>query len=53
MYIDALFDYLLSIDIKPYVELGFMPMLLPAAKKLSSGGEEMLLLLKTIRNGKH
>jgi xylan 1,4-beta-xylosidase len=25
MYIDALFDYLLSIDIKPFVELGFMP----------------------------
>ena len=25
MYIDALFDYLLSIHIKPFVELGFMP----------------------------
>ena len=25
MYVDALFDYLLSIDIKPFVELGFMP----------------------------
>ena len=25
MYIDALFDFLLSIDIKPFVELGFMP----------------------------
>lgn len=25
MYIDALFDYLLSIGIKPFVELGFMP----------------------------
>ncbi|MBR10437.1 MAG: glycoside hydrolase [Rickettsiales bacterium] len=25
MYIDVLFDYLLSIDIKPFVELGFMP----------------------------
>ncbi|WP_193161967.1 GH39 family glycosyl hydrolase [Microbulbifer hainanensis] len=24
-YIDALYDYLLSIDIKPFVELGFMP----------------------------
>ena len=24
-YIDVLFDYLLSIDIKPFVELGFMP----------------------------
>lgn len=24
-YIDALFDYLLEIDIKPFVELGFMP----------------------------
>jgi xylan 1,4-beta-xylosidase len=25
MYVDALFDYLLSIDMKPFVELGFMP----------------------------
>ncbi|MBN1953136.1 MAG: glycoside hydrolase [Bacteroidales bacterium] len=25
MYIDVLFDYLLSIDIKPFIELGFMP----------------------------
>lgn len=25
MYIDALFDYLLSIKVKPFVELGFMP----------------------------
>ncbi len=25
MYIDALFDYLLSIGVKPFVELGFMP----------------------------
>jgi xylan 1,4-beta-xylosidase len=25
MYVDALFDYLLSINIKPFVELGFMP----------------------------
>lgn len=25
MYLDALFDYLLSIDIKPFIELGFMP----------------------------
>ena len=25
MYVDVLFDYLLSIDIKPFVELGFMP----------------------------
>lgn len=25
MYIDALYDYLLSIGIKPFVELGFMP----------------------------
>jgi xylan 1,4-beta-xylosidase len=25
MYVDALFDYLLSIGIKPFVELGFMP----------------------------
>ncbi|MET0320801.1 MAG: glycoside hydrolase [Duganella sp.] len=24
-YIDALYDYLLSIDVKPFVELGFMP----------------------------
>ncbi len=32
MYIDALFDYLLSIGIKPFVELGFMP------SALASGG---------------
>jgi len=25
MYIDVLFDFLISIDIKPFVELGFMP----------------------------
>jgi len=25
MYVDALFDFMLSIDMKPYVELGFMP----------------------------
>lgn len=25
MYVDALFDYLLSIGIKPFIELGFMP----------------------------
>lgn len=25
MYVDALFDFLLSINIKPFVELGFMP----------------------------
>jgi xylan 1,4-beta-xylosidase len=25
MYVDALFDYLISIDMKPFVELGFMP----------------------------
>ena len=24
-YVDALYDYLLSIDVKPFVELGFMP----------------------------
>ncbi|USX14994.1 glycoside hydrolase [Oxalobacteraceae bacterium OTU3CAMAD1] len=24
-YVDALFDYLISIDVKPFVELGFMP----------------------------
>lgn len=33
MYIDALFDYLLSIDIKPYVELGFMPNALASGKE--------------------
>jgi xylan 1,4-beta-xylosidase len=33
MYIDALFDYLLSIDIKPFVELGFMPTALASGDK--------------------
>jgi xylan 1,4-beta-xylosidase len=33
MYVDALFDYLLSINIKPFVELGFMP------NALASGNE--------------
>lgn len=33
MYIDALFDYLLSIDIKPFVELGFMPSQLASGPK--------------------
>jgi xylan 1,4-beta-xylosidase len=28
MYVDVLFDYLLSIGIKPFVELGFMPLAL-------------------------
>ena len=28
MYVDALYDYLLSIRVKPFVELGFMPMAL-------------------------
>ncbi len=34
-YIDALYDYLLSIDIKPFVELSFMP------KDLSSGDKSV------------
>lgn len=33
MYIDALFDYLLSINIKPFVELGFMPSQLASGSK--------------------
>ena len=33
MYIDALYDYLLSIGVKPFVELGFMP------AALSSGNQ--------------
>lgn len=32
MYIDALYDYLLSIGIKPFVELGFMPAALASGK---------------------
>ncbi len=32
-YVDALYDYLLSIGIKPFVELGFMP------QQLASGGK--------------
>jgi xylan 1,4-beta-xylosidase len=33
MYIDVLFDYLLSIGIKPFVELGFMPNALASGDK--------------------
>jgi xylan 1,4-beta-xylosidase len=33
MYIDALYDYLLSIDIKPFVELGFMPAALASGSR--------------------
>jgi len=33
MYIDALFDYLISIDVKPFVELGFMPQALASGSK--------------------
>jgi xylan 1,4-beta-xylosidase len=33
MYVDALFDYLLSISIKPFVELGFMPNALVSGKE--------------------
>lgn len=33
MYVDALFDFLLSIGIKPFVELGFMPHALASGNK--------------------
>jgi xylan 1,4-beta-xylosidase len=33
MYVDALFDYLISINIKPFVELGFMPNALASGKE--------------------
>lgn len=33
MYVDALYDYLLSINIKPFVELGFMPGYLASGDK--------------------
>jgi len=33
MYIDALYDYLLSIGVKPFVELGFMPNALASGKQ--------------------
>ena len=32
-YVDALFDYLLSIDVKPFVELGFMPSAMASGSK--------------------
>jgi len=32
-YVDVLFDYLLSIDVKPFVELGFMPNALASGNK--------------------
>ncbi|MEO6233311.1 MAG: glycoside hydrolase [Ferruginibacter sp.] len=33
MYVDALFDYLLSVGMKPFVELGFMPNALASGNK--------------------
>ena len=33
MYVDALYDYLLSIGVKPFVELGFMPNALASGSK--------------------
>jgi xylan 1,4-beta-xylosidase len=33
MYVDALYDYLLSIGVKPFVELGFMPNALASGNK--------------------
>ena len=33
MYVDALYDYLLSIGVKPFVELGFMPNVLASGNK--------------------
>jgi len=33
MYVDALYDYLLSIGVKPFVELGFMPNALASGKQ--------------------
>src|SRR4030042_2252663 len=33
MYVDVLFDFLQSIDIKPFVELGFMPSALASSDK--------------------
>ncbi len=33
MYVDALYDYLLSIGVKPLVELGFMPNALASGNK--------------------
>ena len=50
MYIDALFDYLLSIDIKPYIELGLCLMPWPAARSYLLW-REMLLLQKTMPSG--
>jgi xylan 1,4-beta-xylosidase len=32
-YIDALYDYLLSIGVKPFVELGFMPAAMASGEK--------------------
>jgi xylan 1,4-beta-xylosidase len=32
-YIDALYDYLLSIDVRPFVELGFMPSAMASGNK--------------------
>ena len=50
--IDPLFDYLLSINVKPFVELGFMPSPLASGDKIIFGGEVMLLHLKIMINGK-
>jgi xylan 1,4-beta-xylosidase len=40
-YIDELFDFLHSIGMKPFVEVGFMPGALAVEVRPSSGGEEM------------
>ena len=41
MYVDALFDFLQSIGMKPFVELGFMPGALAVDLKQFFGGEEI------------
>ena len=51
-YVDVLFDFLISIKMKPFVELGLCHQLWLVEKKPFFGGKAMLLHLRIINNGK-
>ncbi len=50
-YIDALYDFLLEIGVRPIVEFGFMPPRWPAERRPNSGGRAMSPRLKTSPSG--
>ena len=50
-YVDQLFDFLQSIGMKPFVEVGFMPSALASGNKTIFGGEVMLPRQRIIKNG--